>query len=596
MIDYLPHGAQEVADAMAATFEREDLAGSQLRWCPERDAIAVRRWIVDRSRDLGGGIRRVVRFARLAAIAGGGDHLRFLYDTRIPSLRAPYFKATLLAARACGRLSQGQAMLSPTGVTLIEPCMCPAGGEKSGFVIDFAQMPRLAALLDILHNALGYAVVADILEPILVRDTPHVHADEVARVLHAKLNGWLSDRLDSPHYIRQGQTMRAFLAGRGPLAPEVIDNEAILSFWISISAAPEDSRIEGFRLFTSAARAMLRYRCALRDQAAYGAIGAPLALDDNLDHDGCETALGMSSELARPRASPLWGLATHPASAVKWLTKRERLRLLNYLGGPHPGSKDGDPDWERQDSKDDDRGLAGGERFDLRLVRTLLRADVFGTAQAGIVARMRKRIPAAVAIAEAMAPATDDAYEACASAYARVREQLRMEALAALVVLFEHGAVEALVLVGHLAGRDAVREVLQLARVEPSDADAANGVDALQQCDLSTERRQAIASALRSIARERGSADGGSLSALLAQAHAARPQVNRIGFRPEDRADPSLLAALQGSVHAVADALAELDRLLSAFPQAAHADAVSADRPRFGAAFRDAYGAVPTGD
>src|SRR5262245_33794476 len=158
-------GAQDVADAMAVTFEREDLGGAQSRWCPERDATVVRRWITDRSRELGGGMRRVVRFARLAAIAGSGSYVRFLYDARIPSLRSAHVRATLQAASVSGRLAQARVSISSSGVTLHEPAMClsGAGGSPVEFAIDFAQMPRLAALLDILHNALGYAAVEDIL-------------------------------------------------------------------------------------------------------------------------------------------------------------------------------------------------------------------------------------------------------------------------------------------------------------------------------------------------------------------------------------------------------------------------------------------------
>src|SRR5262245_28418820 len=123
MAAFLSPSAQEVAEAMAATFEREDLAGAQSRWCPERDAIVIRRWITHRSRELGGGIRRVVRFARLAAVAAGGDYMRFLYDTRIPCLRAVHFRAVLQAAHASGRLPQAVATLSPSGAMLHEPAM-----------------------------------------------------------------------------------------------------------------------------------------------------------------------------------------------------------------------------------------------------------------------------------------------------------------------------------------------------------------------------------------------------------------------------------------------------------------------------------------
>src|SRR5262245_15626645 len=385
--------AQEVANAMATTFEREDLAGSQSRWCPQRDAITVRRWITDRSRELGGGIRRLVRFARLAAAAGGGDYVRFLYDARIPSLRAAHLKSALQAARASGRLPQTVAAFSPTGVLLPEPSMCLAGKVGvAGFSIDFTQMPRLAALLDILHNSLGYGPVADLLEPILVRGAPRAHADDVARALHATFNAWLAERLDSPHYIRQAQTMRAFLTNRGTPAPEAIDDEAILSFWMAMAPAASNSEVEGFRLFTSAARAMLGYRRALRDSAVYGAIGAPLSLDDNLDHEAPQTLLAQMASFTDAWEPPLRALARRPANAIKWLTKREWLRLLNYLGGPHPDQDDEEPGVDVEEAENiAERGLAGGERFDLRYVRTLLRADVFGAAQAGIVARLRKR-------------------------------------------------------------------------------------------------------------------------------------------------------------------------------------------------------------
>jgi hypothetical protein len=584
---------------MAVTFEREDLAGSQSRWCPERDAIVVRRWITDRSRELGGGMRRVVRFARLAGIAGSGNYVRFLYDARIPSLRASHFRATLQEAYASGRLAEALVTVSSSGVTLHESAMCLAGTDsQTGFGIDFAQMPRVAALLDVLHNALGYAAVEDVLEPILVRAAPQVHADEVARALHAKFNAWLADRLDSPHHMRQAQMMRAFLAGRGPLTPDAIDDEAIVAFWTSLTAAPDASEAEGFRLFTSAARAMLRYRRALRDAAAYGALGSPLPLDDRLDHGTTEAALGQLAGTADAWESPLFPLAKGPASAVKWLTKRERQKLLNYLGGPHPDGEDEEPDVERQEGAGDDRGLAGGERFDLRFVRTLLRADAFGVAQAGIVARLRKRVPSAAAVADAMAPVTTNAYEACAASYAAVGDQLRLEALAALAALLEKGVPEALVLVGHLAGHDVGRRLLELAGVDAFyprlDPDVEIDGGTPQQSDLDDGQRQSIASILQSVVRSKERVCDGAVVDLVAKAQAATARVNRMGFRRQDRVDPAVSAALRASVHAVVELLGELDRLLAALPSAAGPEAVAADRPRFEAAFRDMYRTSPS--
>ena len=323
----LTQSAQEVAEALAITSERTAPDGSP--WCPPRDADLVQRWVTDRGRELGGGIRRVVRLARLLA-AAEGNYLQFLH-VRIPTLRARNFKAALQAAAAAGRLPRAVATLAASGVHFHEAFLAPP--NATGFDIDFGQMPRLAALLDVLHNALGFAAVEDLLKPVLARGAPPVHADEVARTLHARFNAWLSERLESPHYIRQAQKMRAFLTSRGRVEPDAIDDEAILAFWVSAAAMSGDSETEGFRLFRSSARAMLRYRRALRDAEAYRQIGMPLNLDDRLlrQPEGDNAAVAVEAW-----QSPLRVLATRPANAVKWLTKRERLWLLNYLGGPHP--------------------------------------------------------------------------------------------------------------------------------------------------------------------------------------------------------------------------------------------------------------------
>ena len=54
-----------------------------------------------------------------------------------------------------------------------------------------------------------------------------------------------------------------------------------------------------------------------------------------------------------------------------------------------------DPEERRLEAQTDEGawrgGLAGDERFDLAHWLTLLRADVFGTVQASIVGRLRKR-------------------------------------------------------------------------------------------------------------------------------------------------------------------------------------------------------------
>ena len=64
------------------------------------------------------------------------------------------------------------------------------------------------------------------------------------------------------------------------------------------------------------------------------------------------------------------------------------------------------------------------------------------------------------AIAQAMAQVDDAAYTTSAAAFADLRQQLRLESLAALAVLMEAGAAEAVILLDCLGGQEAVRSVV----------------------------------------------------------------------------------------------------------------------------------------
>src|SRR5262245_56037636 len=110
-----PPSAQDVADALAMTLEREDAAGTP--WCPPGDGVALRRWVTDRSASLGTGIRRAVRLARVMAVADGRDYVRFLYS-RLSSLRARHFRSAIEEAVAHGRVAKSFATLSHNGVHL----------------------------------------------------------------------------------------------------------------------------------------------------------------------------------------------------------------------------------------------------------------------------------------------------------------------------------------------------------------------------------------------------------------------------------------------------------------------------------------------
>jgi hypothetical protein len=577
--------AQDVADALAMTLERQDASGAP--WCPPGDGVALRRWVTDRSASLGTGIRRAVRLARLMAIADGRDYVRFLY-ARLTALRARHFRSALQGAVADGRIQRHVAGLSDAGVRLREPALTmQSGADDDGFEIDFAQMPRLAALLDFLHNALGFNVVAELLAPLLRPGAAANSTVEVARALHAALNAWLGERLESANHLLQAQRMRAFLATRGRVAPEAIDDEGILLFWIAHAESAEDERVDGFRLYRSAAGAMLRYRQALRDAFAAHhleeSLGRGLETPDELAIDAA--MIGIESW-----RSPLIALTSPPASRVKWLTRKEQHWLFNYVGGPADEEEQEEPA-EESESDSWRGGLAGEERFDLAFWLTLLRADVFGAAQASTVARLRKRMPADAAIAQAMEQATEAAYLTAAAAYADVGTQLHIESLAALTILMETGAAEAAILLDHLGGQQALKAIVGSAAgsVASSGGEDDDGEEDDREEDAADALRRKIAPALKAALADPGSVPDDAGRKVLLEALAAARKVSRAGFRREDRADAGMLAALQSGAPAVIEVVRELDRLSAVLSHKAPSGDIAGDRDRFLAAFKRIY-------
>jgi hypothetical protein len=588
-----PPSPQDVADALAMTLEREDLSGAP--WCPPGDAIALRKWVTDRNASFGTGIRRATRLARLMAVADGhADYIRFLYE-RVGPLRARLFRQVLERAAAEGRLPKSIATLTKNGVQLREAALAPQGTSQDAFEIDFVQMPRLAALLDIMHNALGFTVVADLLAPLLPKiGAPKSSADEVARALQAALNAWLSERLESNNHILQAQQIRGFIAGRGRLAPETVDDETILLFWIKAAEASETERIEGFRLYRTVVAAMLRYRQALRDAIAERHLEEALGRGLEPTNDSfIDEKVDLRGE---PWRSPLRMLYKPPANRVKWLTTKEQHVLLNYLGGPADYANDTDSESPKLAEDPDDGtwhgGLAGDERFSLSHWLTLLRADVFGTVQASIVGRVRKRAAAETAIAQSVGTLNAAAYTAAAKVYADLRAQLHVESLAALALLMEAGAAEAVILLRELGGDAAVAAIVGPPRRRPvlvSDDDDDSAEEENDAEEAADNLRQVIAPRLMAAFADPTTVPEGAEHALLVEAATARRKVSRAGFRREDRADPQMAMALRSGATAVFDVIKELDRLVGILSAKAGGADLANDTARFVATFRNIY-------
>jgi hypothetical protein len=298
-----------------------------------------------------------------------------------------------------------------------------------------------------------------------------------------------------------------------------------------------------------------------------------------------------------PWCSPLRMLYKPPASRVKWLTAKEQRLLLNYLGGPADEANDTDdePPDPAADSADGawHGGLAGDERFSLSHWLTLLRADVFGSVQASIVGRLRKRAAVETAIAQAVETLDAAAYAAAANVYADLRAQLHVESLAALALLMEAGAAEAVILLRGLGGAAAVAEIVGPARRQPvlvsDDDDEDAGQEENETEDTADNLRQVISPRLMAAVADPTTVAEGAGRTLLVEAVTARRKVSRAGFRREDRADLRMAMALRAGATAIFDVINELDRLVGVLSSKAGEADLAGDTARFIATFRTTY-------
>ena len=198
-------------------------------WCRPADAAAIARHITDRTEELGTVFSAVARFVHLAERVSPRAYINFAYQ---PLLRASLFKAAVHQAVVGGLLRASDFEVDDTAVRLLDRAMLrQAGDELKPFELTYAQMPRLAAFLDVLHNTLGYAVVADLMGSPAAKDGQPRQAADIARELRARFNTWLQPRLESAHRRTQAKTIHAFLASRKAVIPGKIGDEIILEFW-----------------------------------------------------------------------------------------------------------------------------------------------------------------------------------------------------------------------------------------------------------------------------------------------------------------------------------------------------------------------------
>ncbi|MBV9636927.1 MAG: hypothetical protein JOZ40_20070 [Methylobacteriaceae bacterium] len=654
--------AQDLVDALAMMAEREGPDGRS--WCPAPAADAIRTCILDRTNELGLNFLQVVRFVRLAALAAPRGYVDFLY-LAVPILRRDAFKAAVEQAQHTGRFPPGTAEVEGQAVRLLEPAMATEAVPPKPFEITYAQMAQLAAFLDVLHNTLGFAEVADIVAPLTGLGPPKSSAADVARTLRARFHAWLDPRLESGHQRQKAKVIHAFLAARKAMAADMIDDAVILDFWrqraigwhertqtlrakaqllrdagkdarpidAEAESAEKAARDEGFRVFRTCVRSLLRYRALLQETHTAGQLKTPSSMFDARRQQprsteawlppgggGPEEETGPPSELdshhvddeawENPLAAigggrwqnPLADLVEASEERVKWLTDKEALQLHNYIGQAR-STPDGEPD--EDGNRDDEGDEAGGARssglveagpFDLRLVRTLLRADVFGAAQASIIARLKKRQTAQQALDAGLGPIEASAYGDAAEAYRALHAQLRLESLAAIQILGMAGD-PAVVLIADQLGATALKTAILAARAGRPVAEAGalrgignHGDDGLRRTAVGAGELGRIRDFVAALFRS-GRHDDREVQRVLDAAKQARRAVHRTGFRKEDESDPAARLALQRGAPAVARLVAQLDQLIARIDRLPLSEAAQTDRAAFAEVLGRIYGA-----
>lgn len=590
-------GARRVAEILAITFERETASGQ--RWCQPRDADIVARWIARQGRELGGALRRLARLATALKDADGRSYEGFLY-LRLPLLRLHHFRAALTEAHHAGRLNPAIYQLNTHGLVIAHPSHGSSLSPPSNaFDIDYGQMPRLCALLDVLHNALGYSTVADLLS---INAGLPVSYEEVARTLEQAFVVWLNEHLETRHHLRQAQAIRSYLLRRGAVEPSQITDEAILDFWRAQACDASPTPIDGFRVFGAAARAMLRYRQALYDAEVVDRVETAASLDRSTGHSDARDIVDIVhgadvTQAASDWCSPLAVLQMPPAGTVKWLTNKERSLLADYLGGFPPGEEPEVAEAEFAIQTSWATGLAGRERFDLRFCRTLLRAAVFGSAQASIIARVRKRQGDAAYMVLDAIPET--AYIDMLHAYRAVHNQIQIECEAALHILALDGALEALILVEALAGSEAIAAIRKAAEAMFTDscpvASISQDLDATELTSGATaddpDLRLRLSQILSQAARDSDILPAGTARDLFRTSRLAARRMGRAGFRPVGPSNAFPVAAFKSAAPALTDVLIELRRLVDVLNRSNWDANFHDDRSKFFAVFSALYNA-----
>ena len=425
------------------------------------------------------------------------------------------------------------------------------------FTIAYSRMPLLCAMLDFLVAAIGYGAVDDAVKDALQPPVRRAALSRAANRLSRDLYDFLKPRLPSVQAQRKFRTLMAFLQARsgvGAVRLEDLDDPAVLDFWKTRSAGPDaDDDWKTFRTVFSTFTRLFFALKASRDHAALER-AKPLGSDSEAGEVDPADVHGACVAYAGQRA-PLDVLRSAPANEIKFLGKSEMDALEPLLAA----------------------GDAAGA-----LPLSVLRAEVFGNAQAAISQHLRR----GKAPADAVAAAQDNSLESYDKTVARGGNLL------AKMSDSLHASYHALAKARH---GDAITLLLQLNPEMDLKPLAALISGAGDGADVTAMNAAALRENFFDHAAS-GCKECPELATFAARAAAAHGRITRKGFGAADIHRPAIAEGFAQGSAALAAIMMTVERLharlLTRLPKTADRERLFiADRDSFFVQFRRIYGA-----
>lgn len=285
------------------------------------------------------------------------------------------------------------------------------------FTVTYARMPFLTALMEFLVSALDYPGLDDIFRRMIesgpTQHSVSEHANQVSRMVY----DYLRDHLPTAQNQRKFHSLIGYMQERAgaDFNSEAIDDAVVLDFWRVESL---DASAEGvdFKTFQTVFKSFVRLRQTLDQAGDLYALSNPKVIGSDREAGEVDPdSLRRVVETIDAEENPLLRLLEPPASAVKFLNKREAgtLELLMECG-----------------------------RAALDMPLSLMRCEVFGKAQARITQALRRKLQPRELDELLSDPASSD-YAELRDEFAALVDHLRRVLLASLHLLTRVGSTEA---------------------------------------------------------------------------------------------------------------------------------------------------------